>query len=375
MRNGNAVRKLRVGVVGCGLIAQVMHVPHLRELDDCYEVVANCDLSPGTLQAVGDFFGIARRHSRWQDLMAEDLDAVMIFTAGSHHAPPAIAAAEAGRHVLVEKPMCFTLRQADAMIAAANRSRVVLMVANNKRYDPAYEYAKPLVTAIRDLRLVRITTLEAPLLPYVQHHRLIRPADVPADTLAALRAEHETLVREAIGDTAPDDVHALYADVLLDSLVHEVNAVRGLLGDPLEVTSAENWMGSEGVTTVLRFPGDVRCVMTWVNLPTLRSYSQELAFYGPSDRLALRFPSPFLRNEPTVLVLEGMEDGATWEKTLTVSYQESFKRELEHFYDCVVDGKVPYTTGQEARQDIVVLQAIARAAMARAPQALPSGRS
>jgi predicted dehydrogenase len=115
--------------------------------------------------------------------------------------------------------------------------------------------------------------------------------------------------------------------------------------------------------------------MTWVNLPTLRSYSQELAFYGPSDRLVLRFPSPFLRNEPTALVLEGMEDGATWEKALTVSYQESFKRELEHFYDCVVDGKIPYTTGQEARQDIVVLQAIARAAMTRAPQALPSGRS
>ena len=50
------MRKLRVGVVGCGLIAQVMHLPHLRELDDRYEVVAICDLSPGTLQAVGDFF-------------------------------------------------------------------------------------------------------------------------------------------------------------------------------------------------------------------------------------------------------------------------------------------------------------------------------
>jgi predicted dehydrogenase len=85
------VRTLRVGVVGCGLIAQVMHLPHLRELNDRYEVAAICDLSPGTLQAVGDFFAIAGRYSRWQDLMAEDFDAVMIFTAGSHSsrvAPP-----------------------------------------------------------------------------------------------------------------------------------------------------------------------------------------------------------------------------------------------------------------------------------------------
>ena len=56
IRNSIAVRKLRVGVVGCGLIAQVMRLPHLRELDDRYEVAAICDLSPGTLQVVGDFF-------------------------------------------------------------------------------------------------------------------------------------------------------------------------------------------------------------------------------------------------------------------------------------------------------------------------------
>src|SRR5579864_5034185 len=188
------MRRLRVGVVGCGLIAQVMHLPHLRELDDHYEISALCDVSPGTLNAVGDHYGVACLYARWQDLVAEDLDAVMIFTTGAHHAAPAIAAAAAGRHVLVEKPMCFTLREADAMIAAATRAGVVLMVANNKRYDPAVEYARPLVNAMRDLRMVRVTTLEAPLLPYVQHHRLIRHADVPQETLAALRADEDALL-------------------------------------------------------------------------------------------------------------------------------------------------------------------------------------
>jgi predicted dehydrogenase len=363
------LNRLRVGVIGCGLIAQVMHLPHLREMDDRFEIAALCDLSPGTLATIGDHYGVSRRHTRWQDLVAADLDAVLILTSGSH-AAPAIAAARAGRHVLVEKPMCFTLREADAMIAAAAEHGVVLMVANMKRFDPAYERAHPLVAALRDLRLAQITTLEAPLLPYVEHHRPVRVADVPAETVAALRGEAEALLDEALGTGAPARIRRLYSDVLLDTLVHEVNAMRGLLGEPEEVKSADAWMGVEGVTVVFSYPGDARCVMTWVNLPTLRHYSMEFAFYGPGDRVIVRYPSPFLRNEPTELIVEGTEDGAPYAKAITVSYEEAFKRELEHFYTCIAEGRRPLTSGAEGRRDLEVLLAIARAAATGQPQAL-----
>jgi predicted dehydrogenase len=247
------------------------------------------------------------------------------------------------------------------------------MVGNMKRFDPAYEWALPLVTSMRDLRLARITTLEAPLQPYVEHCPLVRCSDVPAETLAALRAEGEALLDEALGADAPPRVRRVYADVLLDTLVHEVNVMRGLLGDPEEVVSAEAWLGAEGVTVVFRYAGDVRCVMTWVNLPTLRNYSMEFAFYGAADRVTLRYPSPFLRNEPTSLVMEGMEAGAAYVKAVTVSYQEAFKRELEHFYTCIVEEHTPLTSGHEGRQDLVVLQAIARAVATGRPQPIPPG--
>jgi predicted dehydrogenase len=364
------MRRLRAGVIGCGLIAQVMHLPHLREMHDRFEIAALCDLSPGTLAAIGDRYGVSRRHTRWQDLVAEDLDAVMVFSSGSH-AAPAIAAARAGRHVLVEKPMCYTLREADAMIASAAEHGVVLMVANMKRFDPAYERARPLIAAIRDLRLAQITTLEAPLLPYVEHHHPVRIGDAPAETMAALRGEAEALLDEALGDAAPARIRRLYSDVLLDTLVHEVNAMRGLLGEPEEVQSADAWMGAEGVTVVFRYPGDARCVLTWVNLPTLRHYSMELAFYGAADRVTIRYPSPFLRNEPTDLLVEGTDDGAAYAKAITVSYEEAFKRELEHFHTCILEGRQPLTSGVEGRQDLAVLLAIARAAETGRPQLVP----
>jgi predicted dehydrogenase len=246
----------------------------------------------------------------------------------------------------------------------------VLMVGNMKRFDPAYQRARPLVQAMRDLRLVRITTLEAPLLPYVAHYALKRYADLSVETLNSLRADQDALVGEALGPDMPETIRRVYADVLLDSLVHEVNALRGLLGEPEEVTSAETWLDGEGLTAVLRYPGDVRCVLTWVNLPELRHYSQELAFYAPSDRVTLRFPSPFLRNEPTDLLVEGMEMGATRETRITVSYEEAFKLELLHFHACVTQDQPVATTAADARQDLVILQAIARVAAGAGPYAL-----
>src|SRR4051794_17971842 len=149
--------RLRVGVVGCGLVAQVMHLPYLRELADRFEVAALCDLSPGVLAFAGTFFPDARRFTDWRELVEQPLDVVMVLTPGSH-APIAVAAAEAGRHVFVEKPMCLSVGEGLAMLAAAERGGVRLMVGYMKRYDPAYE-ALAASLPREAIRLARITTL------------------------------------------------------------------------------------------------------------------------------------------------------------------------------------------------------------------------
>ena len=97
----------RVGVVGCGLIAQVMHLPYLTELGDRFELRGLCDCPrrwrSGAVSASGGqaFTPVGRTCS------PSDLDAVMVLTSGDH-APIAIAAAQAGLHVFVEKPMALS---------------------------------------------------------------------------------------------------------------------------------------------------------------------------------------------------------------------------------------------------------------------------
>jgi predicted dehydrogenase len=356
--------RLRVGVVGCGLVAQVMHLHYLGELFDRFEVTALCDLAPEPLEHAGRLFPAARRFRDWQDAIGGELDAVLVLTPGSH-APVAVAAAEAGLHVLVEKPMCFSVEEGHEMLAAADRADVRLMVGYMKRYDPAYEELRERLDPA-DVRLARVTTLESPLEPYVAHYPLQRGGLDP-DVLAELIADDDARVTAAIGTDDPVARRA-YRVVLLDSMVHELNAVRGVLGEPTELRFADIWGDVDGITLTFAF-GDAECVFMWVDLPGIARYRQELAFYAPGERLTLDFPSPFLRSMPTHLHVEGGEAGTahSWRSTRTVSYDEAFKRELREFHAAIVEGREPRTPGRDALADIALAQAIVRCHLERRP--------
>lgn len=348
-------RPLRVGVIGTGVIAQVMHLHYLTELAELYQVTAVCDIVAGNATACADRYGIATACTDWRDLIAGPLDAVLILTSGSH-APMAIAAAQAGRHVLVEKPMCFSVEEGKAMVAAADEAGVTLMVGYPKRYDPAYARFAQEAGDLKDARLLRVTTLESPLRPYLSHYPLPPPARLSKDIAARLRAESQAAISAAVGP-ADDVARRVYAGVLLDTLVHEINAVRGLLGEPDRLEYVD--LSEQSVTVLLRF-GDLRVAIHWVDLPGIARYEMEFALYAPDRRVTLTFPSPFLRNEPATLVVEGGDPGSarSWRSTEIAGYESGFRRELEAFHSCVTGGTTPVTSGLDGLADIALCQAI-----------------
>jgi predicted dehydrogenase len=365
--------RLRVGVVGCGLVAQVMHLRHLRELDERFDVVALCDIAPEPLAFAGRMFPDARRHARWADLLAEPLDAVLVLTPGSH-APVAIAAAELGRHVFVEKPMCFSVHEGEEMVAAADKAGVVLMVGYMKRYDPAYEEVA--ATLERDaLTCARITTLESPIEPYALHHPLSAPGTVGPELLAELVADDERRLAAAIGAQEPNVMRA-YRTILLDSMIHELNGVRGLLGDPDVLHFARIWGAPSGLTVSASF-GGVEVVFLWIDLPGAPRYEQDWSFYGAERRTALIFPSPLLHGMPTEMVVEGGDvDGiASWRTQHTVSYEEAFKRELVEFHAAATAGRVAATDGADGLRDVALAEAIVRCHVEGHPIERPADRA
>ena len=97
---------------------------------------------------------------------------------------------------------------------------------------------------------------------------------------------------------------------------------------------------------------------TWTYLEELRDYFQEIAIMSSANRLRIQFPSPYLKNFPTPIVFQGMENGAEFEKRILASYDEAFMRELIAFHQCVVDDTPPLTDAADARADIALLQRI-----------------
>ena len=123
---------MNLALFGCGWI-QDFHARAVADLGGTVAVVANH--REETAAAFAERHGIGRVTTDWRAVAADPtIDAVVIGTPNALHAPQSITALEAGRHVLVEKPMALTLAECDDMIAAAARSGSALMVAHCWRF-------------------------------------------------------------------------------------------------------------------------------------------------------------------------------------------------------------------------------------------------
>jgi predicted dehydrogenase len=136
------VDRLRVAVLGSGFIARY-HARAVAELPGA-ELAAAANWRPESLARLAAECGIPRTTTDWRELVGDpEVDAAVVATPNSLHAEQAIAFLDAGQHVMVEKPMAMDVAEADAMVAAAERSSARLMVAHCWRFHPA-------VLALRD---------------------------------------------------------------------------------------------------------------------------------------------------------------------------------------------------------------------------------
>ena len=136
---------LKVGIVGAGGITRA-HLPAYLERPDRVQLNAVCDLVEPLAQELAKKAGIDAVYLDINEMLRDaDIEAVDICTTHNAHAPLAIAAAEAGKHVIVEKPMAISVQECKDMIAAADKAGTTLMVAQHLRYAPEARAAKRLL--------------------------------------------------------------------------------------------------------------------------------------------------------------------------------------------------------------------------------------
>lgn len=148
---------LKIGVAGCGKIAQVRHLPEYRDNENV-EIAGVYDLNYDRAKEVAHRYHTKAFKEFEMLLEDKDIVAVSICTANASHCEMAVAAMKAGKHVLCEKPMAVTLEECEYMVKTAKEEKRFLMIGHNQRLALAHKKAKELIEAGEIGRLLTFKT-------------------------------------------------------------------------------------------------------------------------------------------------------------------------------------------------------------------------
>ena len=204
----------KIGLIGTGGISRA-HLPVYEQFPDKVKLTAVCDIVEEAAQQRAKEAGVDDIYLDYEKMLREaDIDAVDICTSHHTHAPIVIAAAEAGKHALVEKPMGNNMQECRDMIAAADKAGVTLMIAHMLRFSPSTEAVRRLLKAgeLGTIRAARI--------------------DIVMNAIGRLRDGHWMLDGNAGGGIG------------MTNTIHEVDLVRHLVGDVKRVNGVTRTVSS-----------------------------------------------------------------------------------------------------------------------------------
>jgi predicted dehydrogenase len=352
------VSQLRVGVIGLGEVAQVTHLPILRLMRDRYRIAAICDISPSLVADIGDQYQIPdeARSLDFQELVVrDDLDLVFVLNPDEYHAECAIAAMRAGKHVMVEKPMCLTLADAEAMIRERDAAGVQVMVGYMRRYAPAFLQAVERVRAMDRIGYVRVRDiLGQNRLIIDQVEPVYRPTDVPDSASIDRQQRAARMVQEAIGDADADVARAYRLLCGLNS--HDLSAMRELIGMPQRVLAATTWRGGTFLHAIMEY-GDFQAVLE-TGVDRQVRFDAHIEVYGETTSVRIAYDTPYIRHLPTRLVIEDTAGAQLTRTEIRPTYADPYTRELEDLHAALVNGTAIKTSAEDFTDDLRLFRQI-----------------
>jgi predicted dehydrogenase len=358
---------VRIAVIGAGTITQSVHLPGLVRLAALFDLRMVCDISPTRATEVARLYGpnVRATCDPAEVLAADDVDAVLLATPGAH-AELAGAALSAGKHVLAEKPLCLTAREAKELAAQAERAGRVLQVGYMKMYDPIIEMANLQLAQLDQPRLVRISVLHPADWPQVKHIRMTTHDDFDPATLTPHLDYEEYRITEALGDV-PKPFRNYYRDVLCGSVIHELSVLRALgiqLPRSFEHVTVWPWPVDNEPPCLLavgQVGAGTELVLSWNWLPGYPEYSEEVAVFAANGRIRISMSAPYLLEERSCMRSERAEGDMRADTTFFGGRDSGFVRQLEEFAACARQGSRPRSDATGAAEDLGCLQALVAA--------------
>jgi predicted dehydrogenase len=362
------MRRLKIGVVGAGLIGQVEHIPNILHLAKQFQLIGVADASP-TMRRNLEARGLIA-YSDYQQLLDADIEVVLIAAPDPYHAEITLAALKQGKHVFCEKPLCFSVGEADEIARARDAAGKIVQIGYMKRFDPSYEMLLSLLPKdARSLRMISVEVQDPDSWPFNQHHGdFIKSNDVPRELIAQGNALREQQVERATGHALTGSDMWGYTNSYCSSLIHDINAVHGMLDvmgiDTGKIVGAAFFADGDGGHGCVRLSG---CKGLWqmshLFVPKVADYIERISLYFDDVTFELTFPSPYLNHFPTRLVTARSEGNVLQKTEYRVSYEEAFVRELIGLWSSIVEGKPVRNTVEAASRDLRLIAQLTAAAL------------
>ena len=349
--------RLSVDVVGCGEIAQIMHLPHLFELSDLFAVRAICDRDPHVLKGVAERHGVDAAYTDHREMIRAPGGRARGARSPGDHAPIIRDAIEAGMDVFVEKPLCYSTEDAHAIARTAEAAGRTVMVGYSRLFDTAFQTLSDALRAEEGPVYLRAEAALPMDYHYLAHHDVVRP----------------------LGWTPPSRAtewggswRYLHEEVLFNLAIHEIYCLRVLTGIARpETVTATDLLDRRGVEASWRNGADAaagRMIHASVGIMTMDTiaggYVEEFRAVTSSQTLVLEYPSIYLKNWPAKLSWTGLEGGALIGSSMLGSYVEPFRAELVHFHQVLSGESRCISPAADAADDVETLNRIYAAAKA-----------
>ncbi len=360
--------RIRVGYVGCGMMAQRVHLPNFASLPDC-ELMALAEVRRDLGEKVQRRYGIPRLYPDHRGLLDDPaVDAIAVSAPFALQGQIARDALAAGKHVFMEKPMAISRAQAEAIVAAGASTGARLMVAYMKRFDPGNELVQATVAGWR-------ASGELGPVVLARAHGFCGDWTAGID-LPPLETSDEPAPPAPTEEHLPPWLPARWAASYvgyLQQYTHNVNLLRFVLdaGDRVRVKHAD--LDPDGYTGVVIL--DVGGVRATLETGRLRYYrwDEHTQVYFERGWVHTWAPPLLLRNAVAeVEIYRSDEDGVPGDPgrrgtqhTITRAIPEprwswAYKREAAHFVECLRTGAPFRSPGEDALTDVRLFEDIFR---------------
>lgn len=199
------MKALRVGIIGCGEVAQVSHIPNFNLLSTKFQVTYLCDVSQQSLQHCAQMVRGAQRPKTTQDAerlcASGEVDVALICSADEYHVTHGILALKHDKYCLIEKPLALCFRDIDALIEAEKRSKGRVFVGTMRRFAPAFLEALQEVGSMEKIMYARVRAIIGPNSNFINQSGTFpigATSDVSATDIDDRKRRHDDIMRRAL---------------------------------------------------------------------------------------------------------------------------------------------------------------------------------